>query len=468
MAGVAAHRDGANSTNHTAHPLDIVEEPEDFSGENAWSSQNLLSLDGGGIRGYWSLLALDQLMKHVADEERKIGNDHSFIPEEWPENVSQIPHTESEQRDHDNATTAEAKRCVIPRSRRYLPCHYFDYICGSSTGAFVTALATESSEEVATTYLIRSYDHNLRKIKPNQLRQPRRGTTMTTNRSNTDRSGGAVSELPERTKLSKSINYENAQEFEIWEVARAATAAPFYFEQLKIERPASRKHMLFTDGGFDYTNNPTKEGIREIREAYGIQATGAVISIGTARRDEPSRRKGLFPIISRVKGIVNKATDPEGVHRDVQRDSEREGAEFWYRRLNDAGALKIDLDEWKPKNHRFSRSGAALAGSETIDTITNSFNKWYREHGVGLLQGCAEELVARRVARTENAEKWEQYATNAQYKCHYVGCEAKFISQSGFRDHLVHTHNVPQDTLDAEVRECRKQWHYRKPIPRSR
>ena len=80
--------------------------------------------------------------------------------------------------------------------------------------------------------------------------------TISTNQSNTDRSGGAISTRADRTKLSKNIYYENAQKFEIWEVMQAATAAPLYFEQLKIETPASEENMLFMDGGFSYNNNP--------------------------------------------------------------------------------------------------------------------------------------------------------------------------------------------------------------------
>jgi len=60
---------------------------------------------------------------------------HSFWPEEWPEHVSQAPHTEEERQELGNANTKEAECRALSRDRRYLPCHYFDYICGSSTGA---------------------------------------------------------------------------------------------------------------------------------------------------------------------------------------------------------------------------------------------------------------------------------------------------------------------------------------------
>lgn len=91
--------------------------------------------DGGGIRGYWSLLALDKLMEYIAEVEGKDQVHHSFAPQDYPENVSQGPFTDEELRKLDEADAAEARCCALNKTRRYLPCHYFDYICGTSTGA---------------------------------------------------------------------------------------------------------------------------------------------------------------------------------------------------------------------------------------------------------------------------------------------------------------------------------------------
>lgn len=100
--------------------------------------------DGGGIRGFWSLLALEKLMEYIADEESNLDeNDeicHSFSPEDWPENVSQIPRGEKEWKDINEASTDDAKLRAMARARRFLPCHYFDHICGSSTGSSVATV----------------------------------------------------------------------------------------------------------------------------------------------------------------------------------------------------------------------------------------------------------------------------------------------------------------------------------------
>ena len=61
---------------------------------------------------------------------------HSFWPQPLPDNVSQLPS------DRELNIPIETKKVQghgrwrsISAARRYLPCHYFDYICGSSTGA---------------------------------------------------------------------------------------------------------------------------------------------------------------------------------------------------------------------------------------------------------------------------------------------------------------------------------------------
>ena len=82
-------------------------------------------LDGGGIRGYYSLLHLQTLMMYIETEEKKRDQDEdeklgrtgvheksSFAPCGEPLNVSHCP-----------------------KYTHYLPCHYFDYIGGTSTGA---------------------------------------------------------------------------------------------------------------------------------------------------------------------------------------------------------------------------------------------------------------------------------------------------------------------------------------------
>ncbi|KAL9118960.1 MAG: hypothetical protein Q9187_004487, partial [Circinaria calcarea] len=376
----------------------LHEEPENTEENAEWKLYNLLSLDGGGIRGYWSLLALQKLMGYIAEKEENEddGTLHSFSPEGWPDNVSQVPRTQEEKRQIAAANTPEDKCRAYSNTRRYLPCHYFDHICGSSTGA-------SDEKAVETPYLIRSYDHNQR-TSPNQSRRSTRRGTMRTNRSNTGRSGEMIMGQRGNTQPQTPINYENAQDFEIWEVARAATAAPFYFEPFEIRIPRSSGHLLFTDGGFSTSNNPTREGTQEIEEMHGTNSMGVVVSIGTARHNERPREKGILPVIQKLKGFVQSATDPEVMHLEMKRKSYPD--KFPYYRLNDPGGTSIELDEWKPKRGMFKNKAA---GSETIKAIKDAFSKWAGEmENIRTLEQCAADLVDRRRARTSNRTMWER------------------------------------------------------------
>ena len=96
--------------------------------------------DGGGTRIYWSLLALQKLMEYVAAEEQPRAVEepeilHSFYPEDWPGKVSLQRSTELEECDEVTKTQdRQAALRMMSKARRFLPCHYFDIICGSSTG----------------------------------------------------------------------------------------------------------------------------------------------------------------------------------------------------------------------------------------------------------------------------------------------------------------------------------------------
>lgn len=86
--------------------------------------------DGGGIRGYWTLLVLEKLMEYIGEKERleegqdSSGDLHSFLPNPEPANVTQSV--------IDPNTSVRYTAAV-----KFLPCHYFDVICGSSTGRWV-------------------------------------------------------------------------------------------------------------------------------------------------------------------------------------------------------------------------------------------------------------------------------------------------------------------------------------------
>ena len=330
---------------------------------------------------------------------------------------------------------------------------------------FVTTFKSESNKKaVGTLYLIRSYDHTQR-TSPDQSLMSTRQQTMRSNRTNTGRSGNTVRSGnigrggQAESRPTTTLNYEDAQDFEIWEVARAATAAHWYFEPLKIDIPPldERRQLIFTDGGFDRTNNPTLECTREVEDFYGRDSIGIVVSIGTARKDDRPPRRRILPIIPWTRELAQQNTDPEKVHADVLKKSTR--AHFPYFRLNHPGGLDIELDEWEPKG----RSTDA-AGSSTIQRMTTSFNTWALDlDNDSLLRDCATELVERRRKRIEDEDRWERFATGAQYRCRLKRCEGGYyFFKQKFRDHLRTEHFMEEDEIDQEQTACRQCWRYRR------
>ncbi|MCJ1359612.1 MAG: hypothetical protein MMC33_009614 [Icmadophila ericetorum] len=520
-------------------PHDRVTNSRTFERRNDgdWRSYNLLSLDGGGIRGYLELLVLKTLMEYVGEAEEELDSEarHSYHPESGPENVRQ----------------ALSNGGQIDPARRYLPCHYFDYIGGSSTGGLIAILlgrfrmsvpdcieeymtlgdevfgnprtfntlrfkignrakydttklervfqdVTErrsekideshndsrvkfpsnpgmcktfisslrsASQHVAQLHLIRSYDLELR-TSPRESRKSTWNTNSmaSPSRTNTGQSSASgvtkYSSQKNKQKNKRTRNYGKAQNYEIWEVARAATAAPFYFRPLVIENGSEK--IEFIDGGFSETNNPTKQGLLDIREEHGKDTINIVVSVGTARCNKAPGRGRFFRLVEFAEDAVEKVTNPEAVHEEVADWAGDKVNGFTYYRFNEPGALNINLDEWEPKRGLFQKR----PGSKSIKTMDDAFAKWSSKRETHRdFEACARALVNCRRERASTCKaSWETFATGATFTCRIKGCKRRAsTNRDEFREHLVQVHGFEDAEIESELEEpqCKTVWKYR-------
>ncbi|KAJ4316975.1 hypothetical protein N0V94_005182 [Neodidymelliopsis sp. IMI 364377] len=268
--------------------------------------------------------------------------------------------------------------------------------------SFVTAIRKSKNRkglEARTKYIIRSYDNGI----------------FALTRSDT-------------SAARPTLNYGSREAMEIWQVARAATAAPLYFAALKLDNPYSTANMryYFSDGGFGPANNPCLLGIQELQKVHGSEEhdnVGVVVSVGTAKAD--SSPGGVNFFVDTVRQLTEEATNANTIAELVE--SIRQ-TNYW--RFNDLVGLKMELDEWKPNWTFGSRDKCGLT---TLETIQNAFNAWaLQDVNQTRIQDCARELVARRRARTASTHLWEQYATGAtRFRCKHRDCTRTFYT---FRD----------------------------------
>jgi hypothetical protein len=78
-------------------------------------------LDGGGVRGYASLLVLKRIMTRIREIER----DHDDYP---------APSSTFYPWMGERGQPAAEDNPESERVDEYLPCHYFDYVARTSTG----------------------------------------------------------------------------------------------------------------------------------------------------------------------------------------------------------------------------------------------------------------------------------------------------------------------------------------------
>ncbi|KAK4128612.1 hypothetical protein N657DRAFT_676369 [Parathielavia appendiculata] len=275
--------------------------PGDFDENEAI---NLLSLDGGGVRGVSSLVILDQIMTKIKD--------------------------------------------MYKLSEEPKPCDFFHMIAGTSTGGLIAIMLGRL--RMSTKEALQAYDNCAAKI---FARDNRKTWSLSDKFQATalrevvesivkERGLGEYMRDPEFPKKGKAIvcvmpagnigkprfarsfygdqgTEENWDEgVLIWEAARATTAASSFFKPQTLGRGKSAQPYIDAAIG---VNNPVDYLLTEAVNEFGsAKRLGCIVSIGTGTRDVKLERGWLgLANLLRIIGILkNTATDGQETHRRLQ------------------------------------------------------------------------------------------------------------------------------------------------------
>ncbi|KAK3310502.1 uncharacterized protein B0T15DRAFT_388954 [Chaetomium strumarium] len=266
---------------------------------------NLLSLDGGGVRGVSSLVILDEIMTKIRDMY----------------GLAEVPK----------------------------PCEFFHMMAGTSTGGLIAIMLGRL--RMSTKEALQAYDECAGKIfsfdnrKSWSLTERFRATALrqVVERLVKDRGLGEdmYPSVPEEKgkvlvcvmpsdsigepRLVRSFPKDtggagmwDVTNFKIWEAARATTAASSYFKPQRLASPT--EELMCIDAAIG-VNNPVEYLLQEAVDEFGSgRRLGCVVSIGTGTRGVrlEAALSGLRYYIGLVKTLKNTATDGEETHRRLQ------------------------------------------------------------------------------------------------------------------------------------------------------
>ncbi|KAI1293340.1 acyl transferase/acyl hydrolase/lysophospholipase [Xylaria venustula] len=382
--------------NETEHGHDI-----DEAYRLAPSTSSVLCLDGGGVRSYSSLLILDALMTEVRRQHV------------------------TEQADSNRAPAK-------PGAQPLQPHDVFDYIYGSSSGGLLAIMLGRlkmSERECmkpfekycgmifgralrpswlpsrvvfpryshrrlvkATKLVVGEFDPSpeAKKWRRNMFSSPGehcKTAALAIEQRKTKRNHvydvlyvfRSFDASPARGAMSGPGLYNSgpADDCQIWQVARATSAAPTYFPPIEINGRS------FMDSGIG-VNNPAAVALTEVGLLnMGRIKTTLLISIGTGSAPSYSR----FGIFNLLKAVINTATSTEETHQRLLDSTEYSGVPYF--RFG-GPSLNIELDEWRRKKRD---SGERLHTIEFIRRQT--INYLERDEVRDSIRECAKLLVDR-------------------------------------------------------------------------
>jgi len=190
----------------------------------------------------------------------------------------------------------------------------------------------------------------------------------------------------------------SSEEFKIWEVARAASAAPTYFKTIDIGG------IEYEDGGLIPDQLIQLTDVNQYRNISlpTYQGHNIIMSVGTGK-PRTSRLSLRFHSLCK---LLNRSVRTRRTRRPLGPIDNRPPTKCF--RFNvDKGLGKLNLDEWKESGWRRKYS--------TKETISRAVEAEINKEGVTAeLRNLAEVLVRRRREReAADPDRWERFAYSA-------------------------------------------------------
>ncbi|KAH3957851.1 hypothetical protein HBI62_038030 [Parastagonospora nodorum] len=445
-----------------------------------WELKNILTLDGGGVRGYGSLLMLRVLMKAIRDiEQEPTHPDGKHFTSFHPlEDISTS--LESISREH----SPMADSLLGPSIADYLPCHYFDYIGGTSTGglsAIMLGRLRMSVDQCVRNYpdmVTKIFDKKRLQIKgwpkakysATGLETTIKEIVRTRNGKDKDRYVnfkspddlcktfvvakrivGSNSEEPHIFRTYSNHGFKgnwipvtpgDANQEPIWQIGRATAAAPTYF------KPIAIGDDLYSDGAVGY-NNPAESGYSEVlykeryyeKQSERDQQTAApripidlFLSIGTGGDDENKQPDGYHgPGTQRQRTTtgVKKPKKPSLLKhlRDMGKRLESEvtrAKEVDQRMREKSLSERWSYFRWtggkdlaQVKLDKWERERKHLDRQGTQADIQD----WVQDYMSGARQAEVQNIaralvnIRRRRIRYDDGDRWQRFAHCSHIKC---------------------------------------------------
>ncbi|KAF4946475.1 hypothetical protein FGADI_11113 [Fusarium gaditjirri] len=388
----------------------------------------LTAIDGGGVRALSSLLILKRIMHRIMVLERTHPDGPAYLSRDsiWTtRDETGVPEAPEESDKLDG----------------FVPCHYFDYVAGTSTGGLNSIMLGRlrmSINEAIDSFIHFGNSvfgqaqllHDGPRDKYSAVRAGDAFRSIISNRSfyaglddMAINEGFTEYRIGTRTMALSLPNEEGVQDAhvwrsydnpygnqwrdrethmaKIWEVAMATSATPGYF------KPTEINGVTFLDGCL-VANNPSYRALHDVLSIHGkapvvfanigTGSEGVVHRIETKWRDLPWRDRLRF----QQGSIMEYTIDTDSETRKWLDLSERMGLEKAYRLSVEGDLRTIPYDDWRPAN----------TGRKTFQKITDLTEEYLSNDKVrDIISNIAHEAVRVRRARAIT-ERWKDFISD--------------------------------------------------------